>query len=308
MDFFHFIYNEEIKESAFNYLFSLCDSAEMLYDYAQVDADDLEFEALGTEYEFLIPAIIGCEKGESWGMRGRIYTFALTDEFKNFIVREGLSAMPCFQPGLRLENLTLLKDGKMMYAVCSHEGYDDFDDEFKQKIEDFCRSEIVKTKLYKEALVRYKKLPKRERNDRAQIRSKLYDLTDQVEDAWEKYVRSKPRWEMSYKEYLRLAKPVFSTDVYEKLEKAGSFTGLFPQGYPHTFAEAIPINNEKDFASTELAKEINKQLDMLDAAFFIEEGLDDWQIEGEKEWTPTIIMNDTPEELSKTIEELKNKK
>ena len=88
MDFFHYIYNDEIKERAFEYLLSLCDGAEVLYACNQDDEDDLEFAALGTEYEFLIPAIVGSKKGESWGMWGRIYTFALTDEFKNFIVRE----------------------------------------------------------------------------------------------------------------------------------------------------------------------------------------------------------------------------
>lgn len=41
MDFFHFIYNEEIKERAFGYLFSLCDGAKMLYAYRNDDEDDL---------------------------------------------------------------------------------------------------------------------------------------------------------------------------------------------------------------------------------------------------------------------------
>lgn len=42
--------------------------------------------------------------------------------------------------------------------------------------------------------------------------------------------------------------------------------------------------------------DIRKQLDMLEAVFCIEEGLDDWHIEGEKERTPTIIMNQIKED------------
>lgn len=293
MDFFHYIYNDEIKERAFAYLFSLCDGAEMLYACNQDEEDDLEFDALGTEYENLIPAIKGSKKGESWGMWGRIYTFALTDEFKNFIVREGLGAMPQILKGVRLENLALLNGGKCMYSVCSHEGYEDIDAEFEKKVSDFCRREIVQTKLYAETLERYKKLPKRTRNERAVIKSKLQDLTAQVEDAWQKCIRTKPWWEMSYSEYLRLAKPVFSQDVYEKLEKAGSYKGLHPAGYPRTFDEFPAFQGKPDFGASGLMSEIIKQLDMLETVFYIEEGLKDWHVDGEEAHTPTIIMNET---------------
>ena len=292
MDFFHFIYNEDIKERAFAYLFSLCDSAEMLYAYRDYEEDDLELAALGTEYENIIPSITGKRRGDIYGMEGRVYTFALTEEFKNIFIRGGLSAMPQILTGVRLENLTLLKGGKMKYAVCSHEGYDDFDEDFKKKVEDFCRKEIVQTQLYAETLERYKKLPGHTRNERAVIRSKLYDLTAQVEDAWEKYVRDKPLWKMSYHEYLKLAEPVFSAEVYEKLAKAGSYRGLQPDGFPHTFAEARSFKGVEDFGETELMIEIKKQLDMLEAVFCIEEGFDDWHVDGEEEWTPTIIMNE----------------
>ncbi|MDE5766373.1 MAG: hypothetical protein K2I17_04325, partial [Clostridia bacterium] len=112
MNFFQYIYNEEIGDRAFDYLLSLCDSAEMLYAYRDYDSDGLEITALGTEYEGLIPAITGKRKGESWGMEGRIYKFALTDEVKKFIVREDLSAMPQIVKGVWLENLILYSGGK----------------------------------------------------------------------------------------------------------------------------------------------------------------------------------------------------
>ena len=141
MDFFHFIYNAEIRERAFSYLLSLCDSAEMLRVEDNEEESDLEIDALGTEYEYLITAIKGRKKGESWGMWGTIYKFALTDELKSLIMREGLSAMPQILSGVRLENLTLLKCDKVMYATCSHEGYEHFDEDFKKNAENFCRTQ-----------------------------------------------------------------------------------------------------------------------------------------------------------------------
>lgn len=147
-------------------------------------------------------------------------------------------------------------------------------------------------KRYAEALERYKKLPKRSRGERAVILSKLYDLNSQVEDAWQKWFRAQPSWEnLSYEEYLELAKPVFSEDLYEKLAKAGSYKSLKPDGFPQTFGESLKFKGMANFCETELVREINRQLDMLKTVFYIEEGLDDWHIDGEKERTPTIIIN-----------------
>ncbi|MCI8369172.1 MAG: hypothetical protein HFJ81_06040 [Clostridia bacterium] len=291
MDFFHFIYNEEIRERAFSYLLSLCDSAEMLCVEYNDEESDLEIDVLGTEYEYLITAIKARKKGESWGMWGTIYKFALTDELKSLIMREGLSAMPQILSGVRLENLTLLKCDKVMYATCSHEGYEHFDEDFKKNAENFCRTQIVNTKLYAETLERYKKLPVRTRNERAVIRGKLYDLSAQVEDAWQKWLRVKPLFKMSFAEYLRLAKPVLSADIYAKLAKAGSFKGLNPEGFPRTVEELKAFKGVFNFCETELVREIKKQLDMLETVFYIKEGFDDWHIDGEEKQMPSLIIN-----------------
>ncbi len=184
-----------------------------------------------------------------------------------------------------------------MYSTCSHEGYENIDEEFKEKVSDFCRREIVKTKLYAETLERYKKLPARTRNERAVIRSKLYDLGTQVDNAWQRVIRFSPRWKgLTYEEYLSLAKPVFSADVYERLKAAGSYKCLHPEGYPRTFDEMPAFLDVPDFVSSELMGKINNQLDMLQTVFFIEEGLDDWRIDGEKEWIPSVILNQVKED------------
>lgn len=292
MTFFHYIYDEEIGDRAFDYLLSLCDSVEMLYAYRREYADDFEIAALCTEYEGLIPAIIGVRKGESWGMEGRIYKFALTEEVKKVIAEKGLDLEIRFLDFLSLENLTLYSGDKVMFSVCSHEGYDTIDEDFKNKVSDFCRREIVKTKLYAETLERYKKLPARTRNERAVIRSKLYDLVAQVENAWEKVIRAVPRWEgMTYEEYLSYAKPVFSADVFEQLERAGSFKGLQPAGYPRTFGEMKAFRNVREFGMSELMRKIEKQLDMLETVFFIGDGFDNWHVDGEEDGMPALIIN-----------------
>lgn len=297
MTFFHYIYDEEIGDRAFDYLLSLCDSVEMLYAYRREYADDFEITALCTEYEGLIPAIIGVRKGESWGMEGRIYKFAITEEIKKVIAEKGLDLEIRFLDFLSLENLTLYSGDKVMFSVCSHEGYDTIDEDFKNKVSDFCRREIVKTKLYAETLERYKKLPARTLNERAVIRSKLYDLVAQVENAWGKVIRAVPRWEgLTYEEYLSYAKPVFSPDVFEQLERAGSFKGLQPAGYPRTFGEMKAFRNVREFGRSELMHKIEKQLDMLETVFFIEDGFDNWHMDGEEEGMPSLIINKDEED------------
>lgn len=293
MDFFRYVDNNEIEERAYAYLFSLCDSAEMLYAYRNDDADGLEITALGTEFEGLIPAILGVRHGKSWGMEGRIYKFALTDGVKKIIARNGLSMIKLIGENIWLENLTLYNGNKQLFSTCSHEGYKDINDEFVNKVSDFCRKEIVKTELYAETLERYKKLPQRTRNERAIIRSKLYDLNAQVETAWEAVIRGVPEWEeLTYEEYLTLSKPVFSADVYEELERAGSFKGLHPAGYPQTFAEMDVFRSKPVFRLSPLMQKINKQLDMLQTVFAIEENFTDWHIDG-KDYNrgPSLIIN-----------------
>ncbi|MCM1546438.1 MAG: hypothetical protein NC033_05315 [Clostridiales bacterium] len=292
MNFFRYIDNAEIEERAYAYLFSLCDCAEMLYAVNNDEVDGLELTALGTEYEFLIPAILGSQKGQSWGMWGRIYRFVLTDEFKKLIADGGLGQMPQITEGVWLENLTLLSGDKVMYSTCSHEGYNDIDEDFCNKVSDFCRKEIIKTKLYNQMLERYKNLPKLPRNKMAANRSKLYDLNEQVENEWQRVIRGVPRWnDLTYGEYLSLAKPVFSDNVFEKLSAVKSFKELHPAGYPRTLGEIVNFRGKPDFRDSELMRDIERQLDMLDTVFYLEEGIDDWRIEGEQERTPTIIIN-----------------
>ncbi|MDE6557962.1 MAG: hypothetical protein K2K39_02535 [Clostridia bacterium] len=295
MSFFHYIDNAEIEERAYAYLFSLCDSVEMLYAYRNFDIDGLEITALGTEFEGLIPAIISVRHGKSWGMEGRIYKFAITDEVRKIIMKFGLDCELRVREDvyLQLENLTLYNGDKVLYSTCSHEGHLDIDDEFRNKVSDFCRNEIVKTKFYSETLERYKKLPERTRNERAIIRSKLYDLNVHVEDAWRAVIRGVPEWEeLTYEEYLTLAKPVFSADVYEELEMAGSFKGLHPAGYPRTLKETEKFRGVPQFRLSPLMHKINQQLDMLQTVFAIEEDFNDWHIDG-KDYRrgPSIIIN-----------------
>ncbi len=257
--FFHFIDDEELSERAYAYLFSLCDRAEYLFDCPHGKAD-FSTEAIGTDCEGMIGALEGERRGESWGMRGKILSFRLTDEVKE-VIRH-----PARQHGMpavwdrRLENLTLYKGEKRLYSVCSHEGYTDIDEDFLQKVGTFCRRELPRTSMWKQLEARYPRLSSRSAKRLWGDLDKLDDLNRQVCDAWQCFIRQPPFYQMTFEEYLAVARDYLSGPIVRKLEEAGGYRELHPEGYARVSREIEAFRGRPGFDLSDLWYDIRREL------------------------------------------------
>lgn len=257
--FFHFIDDEELSDRAYAYLFGLCDRAEYLFDCPHGEAD-FSAEAIGTDCEGMIGALEGQRRGESWGMYGKILSFRLTDEVKELIGQQaGLQGRPAVWDR-NLENLTLYKGGRKLYSICSHEGYTDIDEDFLQKVGTFCRRELPRTSAWKRTEARYPRPSARSAKRLWGDLDKLDDLNRQVCDAWQRVIRQPPFYRMTFDEYLAIARDYLSEPIVRKLEQAGGYRELHPDGYARVFREIEAFRGKPEFDQSELWFDICREL------------------------------------------------
>ena len=256
--FFHFIDDEELSERAYAYLFTLCDRTQYLFDCPYGEAD-FAIEAIGTECEGMIGALERQRAGSSWGMHGAILSFRLTEEVKHAIERASLDGvLPVWDR--RLENLVLYKEGKKLYSTCSHEGYTDIDDRFLKYVSKFCERELPKTPLWKALEERYARISSRPTARLWKELDMLGDLDRQVSEAWQKYIRQQPCYEMSFETYLRIAHEYLGRDICERLERAGSYRQLHPEGYARLPREFSAFPEQSPFHLSDLWYDIGREL------------------------------------------------
>ncbi len=111
--------NAEVRKAVAEAVLSLCDAVELFYE---TDEDDFDvYDLYGTVHEDIIPAFIGKQHSESWGMFGYAFLFAATEALKSRIKKIGLDGV--FENGKRIlfQNITLYRGNKMLFTCCSHE-------------------------------------------------------------------------------------------------------------------------------------------------------------------------------------------
>jgi len=149
--FFNLINVKQIKKSCYEYLLSLCDKVTFLYNNNQGNVT-FEQAISSCEYSDILKDLISVSYDSSWGMHGVHYSFSLSNNVKNLITEIELDGTFYIKSDQLLENLTLTKNDKVLYTVCSHEGYEDIDEEFSELVSNFCLKEIQKTHVFKTLL------------------------------------------------------------------------------------------------------------------------------------------------------------
>ena len=287
-NFFNLCEHSQIRTGAYQYLLSLCDRASYLYGYRSDDKFDFEIEAVGTDFEEIIVDIINKGVTQSWGMEGTEYTFSMTDRVKTKILEYGLGGIISVN-NKKLENLSLYNKDKLLYSVCSHEGYESFDDEFKQKVSEYCLKRAVELPIYKELnkkFARYSSLNNKELNKSYTI---LGDILNYVMQACRAVIYGKPVYETRYEEYVSLVEKFLSDDCAEILKNYKNFNELHPAGYPKTFAEWDKFVNVPGFQCSEIYIEIMEQLDILKVVWY-NRGKDPFS--EREQINPTIVISD----------------
>jgi len=254
---FYLINNKEIKQRAYSYTLSLCDSVSFLYS----DLDNklnLEQAISSTPYTSITKDILSTKNGRDvWNMEGVTCTFKLSDEIKNLISEKSLSHIFDLSSTCRLENLTLYKNNKILYSICSHEGYEEIDEEFKNLVSNFCLKEIENTILYKELLNKLNNL-KCNKEEIIKNLTILQDLNAYVNKDCDALIYVSPKFECSFESFLKLTKKYLSDKFFNLINKFNSYKDMHPTGFPNL--ENMYTFNFIPFESTEIYKELTEEI------------------------------------------------
>ena len=266
-NFFNLCEHSQIRTSAYDYLLSLCDRVSYLYGYRTDDKFDFDIEAIGTDFENDIKDIINKAVAESWGMSGARYSFMMSDRVKSIITEYGLGGIILVN-NKKLENLSLYNNEKLLYSVCSHEGYESFDDEFKNIVSTFCLKKAAELPVYKELDNKFAKYSFAKNDELSKSFTILSELLNYVMQACKAVIHGMPVYEINYEDYVALAEKFLSDDLVKILKKYKSFDQLHPAGYPQTFAEIEKFANVQGFNCSEIYVELMEQLDILKAVWY----------------------------------------
>lgn len=243
---FDLINNSEINTKSYNYIFSLCDSVSFLYvDYS--NSINLEQAILESKYQELTNEILTSKYDtDNWNMSGLIYFFKPTQYITNLIKQNSLQSAIELTKSCRLENLTLYKNNKVLYSICTHEGYEYIDDEFKNLVSNFCLNEIKKTDKYKELLSKIECL-NCEKPELAKSIAILYDLSAYINQDNQAPIYITPKYECNFNNYLNLVKQYLSNNLFEQFNKYNSFKEISTTNYPNNLED---LNLIKSFTYT----------------------------------------------------------
>lgn len=218
----------ETEDAAYAFIAEYCDEAEFLSNERAAFEWDREC-LLGTELEPLLPALVGVREGSSWGMRGALFRFRMTEDIAALLKKNGLdSVIDFFGERYRFENAALYRRGKKVYSCCSHEGLTDIDAEFSLRLANICCEEIEKSAAYAAAKTRVCALPAKEkRSERLWFMfSVLTHFNNYVEDDIGVTIHGCPEYDCDFAEFRAIAKELLSEEVYGEIARASRFSDL----------------------------------------------------------------------------------
>lgn len=227
------------------------------------------YDLYGTEYEDIIPAYVSSCEGESWGMRGKLFSFRLTEELKAHIRKGSLTCI--FKEGDKyiLENLTLYRGDKCMFTCCSHEAFDlvipELADELADEVLRAVKATIERTELFAQMQAvnnGITKKPESVEKDLAILRG-LCCYVDQAKGWW---IYQPPRYKCDFIKFRKIAKKYLTPSTYVVLEKVNDYAELQPLPVPQTVEEVVD-NLDKTYGPhyicTEYYKLVESELFML---------------------------------------------
>lgn len=260
----------EVEKCVTKIVLSASDSAEFLggEGYGLENVCDLH----GTKYEDMIPAFVSCKPGESWGMRGTLFRFKLTDAVKKHIQEESIIGMfnETDPDRLYLENLTLFDGERIVFSCISHEVFSlyhmaEVDDSLSEQILSAVDSTIKNMPPYgtmSKIAARLKKKTKREIGKELWILSDLCWYVDEEKGRW---VYSEPKYKCVFSTFKKIAKSYLTEETYEVLSPLHSFSDLQPLPVAKT-ADDVMKGVGKDtpqYLQSEYYRAVKRELNML---------------------------------------------
>lgn len=269
IDYFIFYDDQEICDKVYNYIFTLCDRVEFLNSNSKFVLESLDNVFFNSHKYNLRKSLLDIKFGvDYWNMNGNICNFKLSNDLKFLITQVGFENFYKIEYDNRsvfLENLTLYKSNKLMFSICTHEGYTKKDDDFNKKVSNYIKKELLRTKMFCKMKNTYLNLSKNYTNvEIIEIYQKLRDIEAYVAKDSNANIRMSSEYEnITFEEYKILAQKVFSESILSKLN-VSSFKELNNKNNLTEFSLNQNDNIKySQFLSTQLYKDMTRELSFL---------------------------------------------
>lgn len=271
----YFRLNEEVNKKVIGTLLDYCDVAQYVNrpENGMRSIENLR----GTKFADFADSFISSSRVDIYDGKRKAFRFLLSDEIKALIVENGLGSVVDNKKTL-LEDLSLYRDGTLIYSSVSHEG-----------IEELSENEataILLKELKKVAVAEMKKQPiYKEMSDiAASLRGTspkilyrewhiVFDLHCYVDEAKHVWIYQCPEFSCDFPTYKAIAIRYLTPQTFSELKYAKDFADLHPMKAPKTVKDVMAKrhSNYQQFLSTDYCRRVHTELLILKEILGIKE-------------------------------------
>ena len=222
-----------VKEDAYQFILDSCDEVEFFSEY-NIGLLELLQKINAPTYPHIVDSLIEEREDLSWGMNGTIYKFKLDDYMKSILKKTGITNFLYLdnENKFLLQNTTLIKDNKIMYSSCTHEDFDELDEDFRTQLANICKDKLCSSNIYIQLKEKNKILSKEELETNIQI---LQDLCGYINQEINAYIYSLPEnTNITLSNYIDIAIMSLSSTTSNNLSNIHSFKDFINQDFKFT--------------------------------------------------------------------------
>lgn len=267
---------DEVNRKVHEVLLENCDTAEFL-NFRINGISSIE-DLAGTKFEDIIPAFISVRDDYNVDLLPRkVFRFNLSDKLKAHIIENRLSGEFKNGEDTLLEDVSLFRNGQLIYSCVSHEDIEELDDneytkELMKKLEAVAIETAQQQPLYKEMYAIAQKLcgvPPKTLYKEKRIVSDLDCYVDEAKKLW---AYQPPEFPCSFKKYKSIAVRYLKPETFSELEKFNNFADLQPIDGPKTVEEALKYNGpDYQYCSSAFYNRMRTELSILKEILEIKE-------------------------------------
>lgn len=259
--------DELLKKEAYDYMLSNCDKVEFFSELKHGGIGELK-DIRDIKFPQLEECLLSVRQDSSWGVDGSIFTFKLNNYMKEIIYNNGLTNFLYLDEDNKFffQNITLLKGNDVMYTCCTHESFDEFEEEFRLGLTEVCREKLQQCDIYNILLSKLKLLTLQEIDDDLVM---LRDLVNYINKDIGATIFVMPNNDdITFTNYIDIANKYLSDDCIAGLRDFHSYSELVDDKFElhKEVREKIVTNSVSLLGGVKgIVSAVYRQLDYIDA-------------------------------------------
>lgn len=235
--------NYDLFKSIANYVFNKCDMVKFFVPNTQsFNVDSLR----GTTLDCFHRGYIKTCEGESWGVRGTIFVFKITEDIQNYFLQKGsISGRLYLEVNGKkcLENPTFC-DGDVEYvSSCSHEGDILIERGFKRDLEKHFVFTIKNSENYQKMLENTKRLSYSQKKDWEEVSYVFFNLYNYIQEDRKAPVFVAPEIICPFSQFKELVEEFLTEDEVALFEGCNRYSDIDYKAIGNKFHEFVYYQN-----------------------------------------------------------------